>query len=215
MNQDERLGSLVTAYEYYFGSKANVIFDCGTRDGDDAAYLREQLHATHVYAVDALPSACEQTQRNHPDFVVINTALSNYEGFASFNRIISDRKDHAGSSSLILAPGWQKAQKEVIETPVTTMARLIETLGLQDTMLDIVKVDLEGFSYEFLQGMGDYIYNAKVMHIETETFKRHEGHHNNDEVVAYMLSKGFMLDSVSYEWGPTIEDQLWVNEAVE
>jgi FkbM family methyltransferase len=215
MNQDERLGSLVTAYEYYFETKANVIFDCGTRDGDDAAYLKEQLNATHVYAIDALPSACEITQRNHPDLVVINTALSNYEGSASFTRIVSDRKDYAGSSSLVLAPGWQSVEKEVIQTPVTTMAKLIETLGLQNTMLDIVKVDIEGFSYEFLEGMGDYIHNAKVMHIETETFERHPGHHDSQQVSAYMLSKGFMLDSVSYEWGPSIEDQLWVNEAVE
>jgi hypothetical protein len=28
------------------------------------------------------------------------------------------------------------------------------------------------------------------------------------------LSNGFELVSVSYEWGPNIEDQVWVNTAL-
>ena len=215
MTEDERLGSIVTAYRARFGEIAQVIFDCGTRDGDDAAYLKRELKAKRVFAIDALPSACEQAEEKHPDLLVINTALSNYVGTATFTEIVSDRKDHAGSSSLVLAPGWEGANKRAVEVQVTTMATLIELLGLQDTMLDVVKVDLEGFTYEFLEGMGDYIDNAKVMHLETETFYRHEGHRNSQEVYDYMTAKGFSLYERSYEWGPSIEDQLWVNDKVE
>jgi FkbM family methyltransferase len=215
MTEDERLGSIVTAYRARFGEIAQVIFDCGTRDGDDASYLKRELKAKRVFAIDALPSACEQAEKNHPDLLVINTALSNYVGTATFTEIVSERKDHAGSSSLVLAPGWDDADTRTVSVQVTTMATLIESLGLQDTMLDVVKVDLEGFTYEFLEGMGDYIDNAKVMHLETETFQRHEGHHNSQEVYNYMTAKGFSLYERSYEWGPSIEDQLWVNDKVE
>lgn len=215
MTEDERLGSIVKAYKDKFGNTAKIIFDCGTRDGDDAAYLMKQLKAKRVYAIDALSSACEQTRKKHPKLQVIHTALSNDIGTASFTEIVSERKDHAGSSSFVLAPGWDQETKRTVEVPVTTMATLIDELGLQDTMLDVVKVDLEGFTYEFLEGMGDYIHNAKVMHLETETFQRHQGHHNNQEVYAYMTAKGFSLYERSYEWGPSIEDQLWVNDKVE
>jgi FkbM family methyltransferase len=212
VNQDERLGDIVRAYQYYFGNQASVIFDCGTRDGDDAAYLKEKLNAVDVYAIDASPSAVELTRNNHPDLTVINTALSNYNGIATFTEIISDRKDHVGSSSFILAPGWDGQQTREIETEVKTMRTLLTELGLTKTSLDVVKVDLEGFTYEFLEGMGECIRNAKVLHLETETFARHQGHRTNKDVAAYMISKGFFLDSVSYEWGPQIEDQLWVRQ---
>lgn len=212
MTQDERLGDLVTAYQYYFSENAKVIFDCGTRDGDDAAYLKEKLNATDVYAIDASPSAVELTRQNHPDLTVINTALSNYNGTATFTEIISDRKDHVGSSSFILAPGWNGQQTREIQTEVKTMATLLKELGLTKTSLDVVKVDLEGFTYEFLEGMGAYIRNAKVLHLETEKFARHQGHRPSEDVAAYMLTKGFFLDSCSYEWGPGIEDQLWVRQ---
>lgn len=212
MNQEERLGDLVTTYQYYFGENAKVIFDCGTRDGDDAAYLKRELNASQVFAIDASPSAVELTKRNHPDLTVIETALSNFNGTATFTEIVSDRKDHVGSSSLVLAPGWEAASKRTITTRVKTMATLLEELGMTDTQLDVVKVDLEGFTFEFLEGMGDLISNAKVMHLETETFHRHQGHRSSSEVEAYMLSRGFFLDSVSYEWGPTIQDQLWVRQ---
>lgn len=212
MNQDERLGDLVTAYQYYFSENAKVIFDCGTRDGDDAAYLKEKLNATDVYAIDASPSAVELTRQNHPDLTVINTALSNYNGTATFTEIISDRKDHVGSSSFILAPGWGSAQTREIQTEVKTMASLLKELGLTKTSLDVVKVDLEGFTYEFLEGLGEYINNAKVLHLETEKFARHRGHRPSEDVAGYMISRGFFLDSVSYEWGPQIEDQLWVRQ---
>jgi len=215
MTEDERLGSVVKAYQEKFGQTADIIFDCGTRDGDDAAYLMRELQASRVYAIDALESACLQTERNHPYLQVIHTALSNTIGTASFTEIVSTRKDHAGSSSFILAHGWDAEDKRTVQVPVTTMATLIDELGLQDTMLDVVKVDLEGFTYEFLEGMGDYIHNAKVMHLETETFQRHQGHHSNREVYEYMTARGFSLYETSYEWGPSIEDQLWVNDRVE
>lgn len=209
MNQDERLGDLVSCYKKYFGDTANIVFDCGTRDGDDAEYLRVQLNAKDVYAIDASASAVEKTKSTYPDFTVIQTALSNYNGTASFTEIISDRKDFVGSSSLILSQGWGGVQKREVTTEVKTMKTLLHELGLQNTELDIVKVDIEGFTYEFLEGMGELLRNAKVMHLETETFYRHHGHHSSEEVKAYMQENGFRLDSVSYEWGSTIEDQVW------
>ena len=95
------------------------------------------------------------------------------------------------------------------------MDNLLEKLGLATSLIDVVKVDIEGFTYEFLQGYSKYLHNAKVLHLETETYERHEGHKNNKEVYSLLISKGFSLEEVSYEWGPSIEDQIWVNRTVE
>jgi FkbM family methyltransferase len=214
MTDDERLGSLVAIYKQHFGETADVIFDCGTRDGDDAAYLKEKLNAKSVYAIDANPLAVAETRRLHPDLIVIETALSDFVGETSFTQIQSERKDFAGSSSFVSHQNFDGAEYNQIVVSVTTMARLLQELQVEGH-IDLIKVDLEGYSYEFLKGMGDYLPKVKVFHLETETFRRHEGHHDNEEVKQLMSEAGFRLVEVSYEWGPVIEDQVWVNTTIE
>lgn len=211
MTQDERLGELVFAYKTAFGDTAEIIFDCGTRDGEDAAYLKSELKAREVYAIDASPRAIVKTVTNHPDLIAIHTALSNYNGSATFTELISEREDYEGSSSFVIPAGFEDVEQRQITVEVVTMQSLIDRLGLTGVELDIIKVDLEGYTYEFLEGMDD-IRQAKVYHLETETFDRHEGHRNNKEVARVMQEAGFALAALSYEWGPRIEDQVWVRQ---
>lgn len=205
---DERLGTVVKAYREWFGDTARVIVDAGTRDGDDAAWLRDQLHADFVIAIDANPVAAERTAAKYPDFVVVETALADYDGTHSFAQIVSDRKDFEGSSSLTQYGSWDDVR--MIEVDVSRFDTLMARLGY-DMPLDVVKVDLEGYTFEFLQGMGEWLDRVGVFHLETEKFRRHEGHRDTSEVEAFMFSSGFVLVDRSHEWGPHIEDQVWLN----
>jgi hypothetical protein len=63
--------------------------------------------------------------------------------------------------------------------------------------------------------MGESVQNTKVFHLETETFARHPGHKDSLAIQEFMTDAGFDLLDVSYEWGPTIEDQIWVNRAIQ
>jgi FkbM family methyltransferase len=206
---EERLGEIVVAYRENFGHVASVIYDAGTRDGDDASYLAHTLRADTVVCFDANPLAVSATRYKYPGFRVIETALADYNGEAVFTQIVSEREDYAGSSSLTNVRDWPNAELNQIPVKVSRMDTLIETLELP--IPDIVKVDLEGYSYEFLQGLGKYLKSVKVLHLETETFERHEGHKDNRAVAEFMQANGFRLVCTSYEWGPSIEDQTWVN----
>lgn len=212
LNEDERLGSLVGIYKRHFGSVAEIVFDCGTRDGDDAAYLGERLQAKKVYAIDASPKAVEQTRESHPHLEVIHTALSNFNGESQFTQIISDRKDFEGSSSLITNAVFPGALYSTYSVKVTRMDALLKELGLEQQTIGLMKVDLEGFTYEFLEGLGELIANVCVFHLETERFYRHVNHKNSEEVAQFMRNSNFDLMETSYEWGPSIEDQVWVNK---
>lgn len=209
MTPEERLGEIVVAYRENFGDVAAVIYDAGTRDGDDASYLAETLGAKTVVCFDANPLAVVETQARYPSFTVIETALADYDGEAVFTQIVSDRADHAGSSSLTNVWEWPDAELNQIHVNVARMDSLIESRKLP--IPDIIKVDLEGYSYEFLLGLGDYLSRVKLLHLETETFERHEGHKDNKTVAEFMKANGFRLVCTSYEWGPSIEDQTWVN----
>jgi FkbM family methyltransferase len=213
MNDDERLGKIVQIYQYHFGQEAETVYDCGTRDGDDAHFLATKLKAKNVICVDANPLAVETTRKNYPDFHVIETALSDFNGHSTFYQIVSDRKDFAGSSSLTNVGAWYGAEVNPITVPVARMDTLIQELELP--IPDVIKVDLEGYTYEFLQGLGKYLSSVKVLHLETETYTRHFGHKDSDTIKSVMRDAGFELEDVSYEWGPTIEDQVWVNRAIE
>lgn len=124
---DERLGTVVQAYREWFGDTARVIVDAGTRDGDDAAWLRDQLNAQLVIAVDANPIAVDRTAAKYPDFVVVEIALADYDGKHSFAQIVSDRKDFEGSSSLTQYGAWDDVR--TLEVDVSRFDTMMARLG--------------------------------------------------------------------------------------
>lgn len=200
----------VETYKQYFGGTAKTIIDVGTRDGDDAEFLRQQLGGKYIYAIDANPIAVEATMDKYPEFEVFETAISNYNGTTSFIQIVSDKIDEAGSSSIENYSFFEGATYNTINVNVIRMDKFIEEFVSQD-IIDFVKVDIEGYTYEFLEGLGNEINKVKLLHLETETFDRQEGHKNNNEVLNFMTNAGFLLAGVTYEWGPRIQDQVWIN----
>jgi FkbM family methyltransferase len=200
----------IETYKQYFGGTAETIIDVGTRDGDDAEFLRQQLGGKYIYAIDANPIAVEATMNRYPEFKVFETAISNYNGTTSFVQIVSDRIDEAGSSSIENYSFFEGATYNTIDVNVIRMDKFIEEFVSQD-IIDFIKVDIEGYTYEFLEGLGKEINKVKMLHLETETFDRQEGHKNNNEVLNFMTNAGFLLAGVTYEWGPRIQDQVWIN----
>ena len=206
------LEPLVSYYKIYFGDTAENIFDIGTRDGDDANFLKQELNTTNVYAIEARPQAAKLTKEKYPDFVVFETAVSDFSGETEFYEIVSEDADYVGSSS-IYNNKFERPEYpyNVIKLPVITMNKLIEKNNLSNVIFDIVKVDIEGFTFQLLCGMHNYIKNVKMFHLETEKWPTHTTHRNSTEVANVMKSHGFILVAKQYQWGEDIEDQIWVN----
>jgi len=204
------LEPVVEKYKKYFGDTANTVIDVVTRDGDDAEFLRERLSAKNVYAIDANPLAVADAKSKYPNFNIFETAVSNYDGTTKFVQIVSNDKDHAGSSSIENYSFFEEAQYNTIEVPVTRMDTLLDSLNIE-LPIDIIKVDIEGYTHEFLEGLGEYIKNVKLFHLETETFYRHFQHKTNNHIINFMINSGFLLCDVQYQWGEGIQDQTWIN----
>ncbi len=209
------MDSVVEAHRQYFGGTAEVVFDVGTRDGDDAEFLREKLHASKVYAIDANPAAIALTQKAYPNFEIIETAVSDFTGTVQFFQNNSPDRGEMGTSSIDISKGTradiESGLSQRIEVPVIRMDELLENLGLGSTPIDVMKVDTESYSYEVLAGMGEKVRNVKVFHLETERKYNRPGHRNNKQIAALMRHFEFFLVDVSYEWGYNIQDQVWVN----
>ncbi len=215
------LTSTVEAYKETFGYTDHpIVWDVGSRDGDDGVELAERIFSgnadvglanSYVVCVEPNPPQAQLIRERYPTVKVLEYAVSDYTGKAEFVRVISDNKDAVGMSSLDVENQDTKGKgpKEVIDVVVDRLETLMD-----DSIIDVMKIDCEGYSWEVLHGMGDKIYNVKVFHIETEhpefSSWSHKGHKNNEQVMAFMESKGFLLYKTEYEWGG-IQDQIYIN----
>ena len=210
------LEPVVTNYRKFFGSIASLIIDIGTRDGDDANYLFKALNGNKVIAIDANPDGAELTKFNYPWMDVQFTAVADTNGSTTFHQVSSDNKELVGCSSIFsketaMYPEDFANNTKPITVPLTRMDTLLEnTHGL----IDVVKVDTEGYTWQVLQGFGERLKDVKLLHLETERDKLHDSHVTYEEVTAFMEANGFALVDVSYEWGWGIQDQVWVNKAL-
>jgi FkbM family methyltransferase len=207
------ISPVIEYYKIFFGNAADIVIDVGTREGDDAYLIKQRLITKNIYAIDAREEAAKLTKEKYPDFNVFYTAISNYTGITNFCSVISEDPDYVGSSSIYNKKFRRKEYKHnVIEVPVTTMDNFIESNNLSYKFLDIVKVDIEGYTFQLLEGFTKHINNVKMFHLETEKKSTHKKHVNSESVAEYMRSKNFVLVGTQYEWGSEIEDQIWINK---
>jgi FkbM family methyltransferase len=211
------LEPVVTNYRKYFGAKAPLIIDIGTRDGDDANYLYKELQGTKVVAVDANPKCFQITKSRYPWMHTYQCAITDKDGETTFTQVIDDNVEILGTSSIFskdtsIDPPASYFVRKTREITVPT-SRLDTLLGkTADTgIIDVVKIDTEGYSWQVLQGFGERLKDVKLFHIETESVQLHPEHMTKEKVVDFMASHGFVLVDTSHEWGDKMEDQIWVN----
>jgi FkbM family methyltransferase len=204
------LQPIIDEYQKYFNGPISKIVDAGSRDGDDAQWILERLPAqedVQVICVEARKNAAEAIQQKYPNFLVFATAVSDFVGSSKFVEMTED--EFAGSSSMVLErQNVYATESVIIDVPVTRLDVIIP-LGT----IDILKIDVEGHSIPVISGMGDRMQDVLVAHIETETPDRKAWGEssNNLEVIKIMQDLGFSLANVSYQWGWSIQDQVWVN----
>lgn len=205
-----QLKCVVDSYQKYFGAKANTIVEIGSRDGHDSLYLLKKLSADKVYTFEANPYCYKIIQKNYPFFNNIQGAVSNFSGTASFNIVNSANWEEVGTSSLRdRTDSWYDNKSSKIMVDVSTMKDYINKYKMP-SVLDIVKIDVEGCSFEVLEGFEDLIFTVKLFHIENETFAYWKDQKLSSEVSALLKSKGFVKD---YEemFGANSVDEVWVN----
>jgi FkbM family methyltransferase len=207
------INPVIEYYKIFFGDKADIIIDVGTRDGDDAFQIATALDSKEIYAIEARQEAAQEAMTKYPSFDVSNIAISNFSGVTDFYSIISDDKDYAGSSSFYNNKFTrQEYPHKIIQVNTVTMDQFIEGKGLEGRFLDVVKVDIEGYTWELLDGFTKHMNNVKLFHLETEKVSTHSNHRNSEEIKDFMFSKNFILAGTQYEWDKEIEDQVWINK---
>ena len=210
------LNSTVKTYTDHFGIKTNpLVLDVGSRDGRDGYELAQRIGATDYSGVvlfECNPVSIETIKQNYPQATLITEAILDVSGKTlDFMQIHGDQ-NYVGSSTLNTKrnDNWIK-ETSTIKVKTKRLDEVIEELGHQNTEIDICKIDVEGYSFEVLEGMGKYIRNTKVYHIETEiaSYARNK---TNVDIALYMQERGYKCTSIEGEWLPNIIDQVWVRQ---
>jgi FkbM family methyltransferase len=205
-----KLQYLVDLYKNKLGDTAKIIFEIGSRDGKDAKFLSDNLNSEFVYTFEANPDCHSLIQETYPQFNNIYGAISNYQGESTFNMVVSSDWEAVGTSSLKNRnDNWYEDKSKKINVPVNTIENFIEDQGISE-MIDLVKIDTEGCSFEVLDGFGKKINHVKLFHIENETFAYWEGQRLANEVGEFLNKKGFLLIH-SYNFGENSVDEVWIN----
>jgi FkbM family methyltransferase len=204
------LQPIVEEYQKYFDGPISKIVDAGSRDGDDAQWILERLPAkedVQVICVEARKNAAEAIQEKYPNFLVFATAVSDFVGSSKFVEMTEE--EFSGSSSLMMERQTAYATPSAIITVPVTRLDIIIPSGT----IDILKIDVEGQSVPVISGMGERMRDVLLAHIETETPERKAWGEpsNNLKVMKVMQDLGFSLANVSYQWGWSLQDQIWIN----
>ena len=214
------LEPVVTNYRKYFGSKAPLIIDIGTRDGDDAYYLYRELQGTKVIAIDANPKCFQLTKSRYPWMSTHQCAITESNGEITFTEVISEDIELLGTSSIFskdtsIDPpaSYYEGKTQEITVPTVRLDTLLVKTADTGT-IDVVKIDTEGYSWQVLQGFGKRLKDVKILHIETENVQLHPDHITGDKISEFMKTNGFVLVDASHEWGSKMEDQVWVNPSL-
>lgn len=210
------LNSTVKTYTDNFGMKGfPIIYDVGSRDGHDGAELAERISdigvtLENVVLFECNPPQIEVIKRNYPNATLIPYAISDVSGqTVDFLQIHGD-KNYIGSSTLNTKRNnsWIK-ETSIVQVETKRLDEVIEELGHQDTEIDIMKIDIEGYSYEALVSLGKYLRNVRVFHIETEPEGKARAE-NSSDIALFMTRQGYKLMAVENEWGDEINDHVYL-----
>lgn len=212
------LDSTVATYVENFGTTDKpVVYEVGSRDGKDGEELAQRIYSgidlwqdSDIVLFECNPPQIEVIKQDYPKATLITTAVSDKECEVEFMQIHGD-KNMMGSSTMNTRRNdpWIK-ETTTIKVKTRRLDDVIKELGHKE--IDIMKIDIEGYTYEALESLGKYLKNVRVFHLETEI----EGvarNKTNLDIALFMQERGYMCTALENEWGENIQDQVWVRNA--
>lgn len=183
-----------------------VIMDLGCMDATDALYFKECFPLAKVYAIEGLEDNYNLI-KNFNTIIPIQAVVCDKDGETMFyhkniNGIhgIYDRGDVYGSIVHIV-----KCCK---------FKTLIDTV-IKEPFINVLKIDVEGATYDVLLGMEEYIHNIGIIHLETETGELFKGQILENDVFNYLEKNRFkklIHTSCFIQDGKYQCDSVWLNE---
>ncbi len=198
---------IVSARRFYKKPISNFV-EVGANYSQDANFTKcvLGLNEKNVICFEGNPEIAKQTEELYP-YTIVNAIVTNKNGSMKMHLVPEDL-ENSGLSTVVDYPskcGWRTEEIKAI--------RLDKYLSEERiTNIDFMKIDVEGMSYEVLEGLGNRIYDVGCIQLEAEYTRRYENHSWKD-IVSFLTEKGFVLVDF-YATSKYQCDSMWVNENV-
>jgi len=192
--------------EYFSEDDINVILEVGALDAKDSLFFKKHFPNSNVYAIEGLPDNYNTYMSNLSDITCINAVINNYDGVTEYHV-----KNTNGIHSIF--DRGSKYGTKIITLPCYKLKTLCENYNIEK--IDMMKIDVEGATYQILKSMDDMLENVKIMHIEAETHPYFKNQILLNDVFDFLTNKNFKLIELSYvvidEHGKQ-SDSVWINK---
>lgn len=170
-----------------------TVLDGGANTGQYAARLRRLGYNEEIISVEPIPRVFRHLrERTLGDsrWTCVNAALARQRGSLTLNLAsISE------VSSVLPATGAVHTEAWRVTDPIVVPALSIDDL-LQDRDHSFIKLDLQGYEMEALEGAGEALGRAVAIEVELSTVPLYQGAALLPEMVNYLADRGYSLFSV-------------------
>lgn len=183
----------------------DTIFEVGSLNGEDSLLFKSNFPEANVYTFEGLPDNYNEYLENFKQLNSFNKVIFNYDGETIFYK-----KNINGIHGV-----FDRGTMYGTET-LTLECNRLDTVcsGLNVDHIDMIKIDVEGATYEVLEGMGHLLDTVRIMHIETEDYQFFKGQKLDNDVTALLSDRGFtlikktscLISDSGYQF-----DSIWVN----
>lgn len=207
----EYLDRIAKLIEEFTGTIPGNLCEVGANFAQDAAYLSRkwQLSPETVVVFEPHPDIALKV-RNHYDFVVMTKAVSNVNTVMQFNAVKLDSTSNTGISSLLPHSINDITENDFVEVEVTRLDTFATAHGL--THIDFLKIDVEGLTFQVLEGLGEFLQNVCCIQIETEFIPIWKDQRTQSEVYRLLEENRFQLIEHFTQMDGVQGDSLWIRE---
>lgn len=169
--------------------KPENIFEIGANFGQDSEYMRIylELPPSAVYIFEPHPEIVKEVKKIYK-FNIFDFAVSNKDGKAIF--YAADLKN-SGISSLYQHSLVKKESFREINIKTVRMDSFMNEFNVED--IDFLKIDVEGTSFEVLEGFGSKLRRVKSLQLEAEHIEVWKGQKLFDDIYPLLVCNGFQL----------------------
>jgi FkbM family methyltransferase len=185
------------------------IFEIGANLGQDAENLRAlfQLGQQDVFVFEPHPDLYNRMIQRY-NFNAFNLAIGDKTAVIDFN-FVKRTTLNSGVSSALKHKTLNDDLFFTQKTQLITLKDFVESNNIKS--IDLLKIDVEGYTFEVLSGSGDFINNIKVIQLESELNEVWVGQVTFHAVADFLSLKQFQMVHFELLDGNQC-DSMWIRK---
>ncbi len=177
----------------------HTIFDVGANVGNTVKIFNSIFPESSIHAFEPNPSVFDKLQKNcnHiKNLKLNNIGVGNKEGVLKLNRHVNSGATSFKNPNNITNPNYSKNIVDQIEVPIQTLHNY--TKDHQIKSVDLLKIDVEGFEQEVLEGISsNYLQdNIQLIMIESNLIEKMMDQALIENIIDFLRKHNFTLYNI-------------------